>query len=169
VSERLIAPVPDMARKERIWWAAEQRRRKTTVPGRPLAAAVDKCARRGRDVFGRPTSRMENICKEIGFDDDRYIRFWRTGGRDTSLKLADKTLIVLGLLWFDVWNEDTVRRPLIEVRCYQFRDKLSPRKERRYVIRELTRRDWYGDAGTDWAELARVEALMTGEPLQAAA
>jgi hypothetical protein len=168
LSERLIAPVPDLARTEKIWWASEQRRRKQVLPGRPLAAAVDRRAHRGRDVFGRPTSRLEQICKEMGIS-ERYVYAWRTGGRDMALDSADKALIVLGLLWFDVWNEDTVRRPLIEVRCYQFRDKLSPRKERRYVIRELTRRDWYGDAGTDWNELARVEALMTGEPLQAAA
>lgn len=149
---------------ERTWRAAEKRRLTSALPANPLAMAIGRAAR--RSFHDDPA---ERIRKEIGVS-QRHVFAWRTRGRDVSLDTADKALIALGLLWFDVWNEDTVRRPVLEVRCYLSRTKFSPwHPEHRWRGRELTRRDWYGDKGTDWEELDRIEALMIGEPVEMAA
>lgn len=76
-----------------------QRDQKTPhmLPAAALAAAIDhRIARESGDT--------ERVCFYCGID-DRQLRSWRSGEwTDVQLNVADRVLIGLGLLWWDVWE-----------------------------------------------------------------
>lgn len=137
----------------------------TGIPGRPLAAAITRAASRTLPALvGEPVQAMTEaqICEATGVL-PRHVYAWRIGERGASLDAADRVLIALDLEWEDIWNEDTVRVPLLEVRSYSYVSK----KGARYRTLHHTR--LYGDRGPDLAELERVSALMEGRRLPVAA
>lgn len=82
-----------------------------------------------------------------------------------SLNDADRALVKLNALWWDVFNPDTVREPLFVVHVYSHQMKTirGKSKLRRLRIRSIP----YGDLGTDYAEINRIERLFVGEPVAA--
>jgi hypothetical protein len=140
---------------------------RVSLPGAPLAAAFERALIRLRNPYAAGESAVDQLFEQCGLQ-PRQIYAWRVGERRPTLDPADRALIALDLLWWDVWNEDTVRRPVIEVRSYKFRDKRGHDGGRK-PTRCIAARTPYGDLGPDWDELARIERLMTGQQLEAAA
>jgi Zn ribbon nucleic-acid-binding protein len=69
------------------------------VPAAPLAAAIDRYARRNG-------LELAEVCESAGID-PRNQYGWGHGERDTvQFDVADRVLQALGLLWFDVWDYD---------------------------------------------------------------
>lgn len=132
---------------------------KPGLPSRPLADAVLRLAAR---------SSLAETCKRAGIV-ERVVWRWRTGesGSQASLDLADQVLTRLGLCWWDVWNEDTVREPLFVVTTYESTMKKGHGgKYRRLRVKDRTVP--YGDLGTDYWRLREIKALMAGEAVLAA-
>ncbi len=144
----LLAVVPEEIRAAR-------------VPARQLATACDEYVARevrlgNEDALGRLFAHMT---VEAG---QRALYAWRSGERvSVSLDEADAVLVALGLLWWDVWNEDTVR--LWE---YTFVRKRWSRSRKRW---ERTRSWTVGDRGPDLEELERVRVAFEGVPEEVAA
>ena len=105
---------------------------------------------------------MEHWCRKAGVS-DRAFREWRDGTRpNVDFKTADKVLQSLGILWFDVWNENTVPRRLIEVRLWGYRS--AGRKGKRYKQRHMRYLYYtYGPVvGVDHEKLALIKKAFTG-------
>ena len=86
---------------------------KVWVPAGPLAVAMDRRIKRCdfEDCAG-VLSAQEAVCQACGVD-PRRLSAWRTGESErTTLDLADRVLIGLDLLWFDVW--DPARFPEVQ-------------------------------------------------------
>ncbi len=138
------------------------------LPGRQLAAAIERALRRVMrpNPWGYASAgdisdgRARAFYGSLGVS-PRLVDSWSEGVRRVALSRADHVLLTLDLLWFDVWNEETVRLPIIEVRTYK-RQRLKP-NGRRY--REPGRTVGYGDRGPDHRMLAAIEAAWTGEPV----
>ena len=83
------------------------------LPAAPLCEAIHRAKRRRRGETA------EGICKEIGLT-SRHLRRWEEGWCPTvSLDTFDTICTRLHMLWFDVYNEDTVRKPVVTVQMYQ--------------------------------------------------
>lgn len=133
-----------------------------SLPGAPLARAVRRQAQ--RDALGyTPAGGWDtdhahgvmSIYERIGTP-ARRVFGWADGFGVTWPK-ADEVLTRMGLLWWDVWNEDTVRLPVIVARVYG-RHRHQGRAARRVLYRTVP----YGDQGPDRAALERVRAIMEG-------
>jgi hypothetical protein len=105
---------------------------------------------------------MISICQTAGVADRTY-RDWRDGSRPTAqFDTADLILTRLGLCWWEVFNEDTCRRPVIVATRYARRNS-SGKGRRPRVRREIVGTTRYGDLGPDMETLATVEFAFTGE------
>jgi hypothetical protein len=143
------------------------------MPTQPLVAAIERVQRRSSiDPWGhRRDAVKEQACEraEIG---TRLFDHWRDGGHpDVDFDTADRVLVNLGLLWFDVFDEDTVRAPILRVTTYRARVKRVSGRGRVHYCRhrEVVRTRWYGDAGPDYGELERIRRAFEGDPLEAVA
>lgn len=130
--------------------------RRVWVPGQPLAAALDRLALE---------SDLEAVCELAGVS-CRQVTRWRRGEQGVSTNDADLVLTGVHLLWWDVWNEDSVRTPLFEVCVYTWQIK-TMRNGTSAARRVRVRVAPYGDAGPDAARLAEIAALMSGEAVAA--
>ena len=91
---RWRASRPGYSRKKRLGIAPGG----PELPVAPLAALLDRMIERGTD--------SGVLCDRLGIS-DRTLRAWRVGDRrSVRLDLADRILLELGLLWFDVWTPD---------------------------------------------------------------
>lgn len=141
---------------------------RTVLPGRPLAAAIHRLAASMDPVEGTSADDGYSAVVERAGKDPRAVSAWGTGERNVGLDIADEVLINLDLCWWEVWNEDTLRRPVVEARSYVFPLRARHNGGKK-PTRTLQRTRLYGDLGPDLDELRRVERLMTGQQLEAAA
>lgn len=148
--------------------------REPTVPGEPLAAVIVAIARREEregnpfaiGELGSKDRRVAIVCARAGIL-PRQLNRWRYGENEVRLSVADLALTRLCLFWWEVWTEESVRLPLFTVRVYRWQWKVNRGKRRhcRVCMRSVP----YGDRGPDLEALRRIEALMTGESVEAAA
>jgi hypothetical protein len=144
--------------------------RRDRVPAQPLGEAVERVRRRQVPEAGLEGEGLHEAFYERLGVPERIVYRWRRGESTTvSLDQADRVLIALDLLWWDVYDESTVRRPLIEAHVVGFRRRAAYRggPVRPYRERRGTRR--YGDAGPDLEALERVRRAFEGDPEQVAA
>lgn len=140
------------------------------LPALQLARAMDAHIRRkeagnlwdalpwGMSSLDRSGGLTELCCERAGIS-PRLLHRWRTGDTQrTTLATADGVLIEMGRHWWDVWNEETVRRPLLRVLHYEVRPR---RKSRQLHLRQVSWTD-YGDAGPDHEVLAEVREVFEG-------
>lgn len=136
------------------------------IPSRPLVVMLDRLADRARRhdlVLDVTESIGHRVREQLGLS-DRVEYALRAGARWTvDLALADQLVTRADLLWFDVFDEDTLRLGL-EVRRYVMREKRLPSGARR-MYRERVGTVLVGDWGPDLRALRLVEALFTGEGL----
>ena len=122
------------------------------LPGRPLAQAISRMAAAGDDrdeLIGALLDRADV--------DPRDLYRWQVGEGNPTLATVDRVLTRLGLMWWDVWNEDTVREPVLIVRSYRWR--MFRCERRMYCLRKKQ----YGDLGTDFWALRRVTDLLADD------
>ena len=75
------------------------------VPAGPLAVAMDRRIMRARFAGEASDSTAQMAVCAACEVDPRRLSAWRTGeSTRTTLDLADRVLIGLDLLWFDVWD-----------------------------------------------------------------
>jgi hypothetical protein len=150
----------------------EDRSKGVTLPGQPLASAMrayEERQRRGNsNLFapdlGADTGELGAVYERVGVA-ERVARRWARG-LGVSLSAADLVLTRLGLAWWEVWSEETVRLPIFVVGVYG--PRITKRRNgTRRIVRERARLIPYGDLGPDQEELRRIEALMTGEEMAA--
>lgn len=126
------------------------------LPARPLALVFAELAE---------TSDLGTICMAASVL-ERAVSRWRTGAVETiAFTEADEILTALDLLWWEVWREDTVRRPLFVVHVYAHQLKTKKGVAKRYRVKQ--HRLHYGDAGPDSVALAEIAARMSGEAMAA--
>ena len=126
------------------------------LPSAQLAAAIDRRASR---------SDLPAVCELAGVHERQVTRWRRQEQPDIPAAVADQVLVGLDLLWWDVWNENTVRKPAIVVRTYSRKQKVS--HGQRKPFRQCTRTIPYGDLGPDVATLDEIGRVFTGEALAA--
>lgn len=126
------------------------------LPARPLARAFAVLAER---------SDLGTVC-DLASVAERAVSRWRTGGVETvDSDEADAILTALDLLWWEVWNEDTTRRPLFVVHDYVHSMKTTNGVRK---MRRVKHHRWhYGDEGPDLEALAEIAARMTGTAVAA--
>lgn len=123
------------------------------VPSLPLAEAVLRIA-------AECTLRV--TCRRAGVP-ERVVTRWRLGeqGGLVHLDLADQVMTSLGLCWWDIWTEKTVREPMFMVTTYHHQWKKE--QDRGHRLRRIKDRTIpYGDLGTDFYRLREIESLMSG-------
>jgi hypothetical protein len=136
--------------------AKEKWRSEPTVPAAPLAVAVWRMAAR---------ESLTDICERAEIV-ERVVNRWTRGeaqGR-VALSVADQVMTKLGLFWWEIWTEDTVREPLFEVFTYKHyvkKYKTGEYKPQRVRDRTIP----YGDLGTDFWALREITNLMTAADL----
>lgn len=160
------------------------------LPARPLALAIEASdARRRQEFFAGFTFGMEAF---TGFDyttegdavgvgggdrsSHRMVYAWKLGERvDVQFDVADRALTRGRWLWWEVWNEETVRLPALTVHVRRRRARMRGNQETQPVRAEETLQGWrlrysmyataerhpYGDLGPDLETLARVEHTFT--------
>lgn len=147
-------------------------RPQASLPGAPLAAAIDRLARSEASVRN-PFATWDKaesggyfviVCERAGVS-ERRVTGWRTGESNAWISTVDEVLTRLGLFWWEVWTEETVRRPFFVVHTYAWKWKKQRNKLNFYRVR--VRSVPYGDAGPDLDELSRIESLMVGEAVAA--
>jgi hypothetical protein len=134
-----------------------------TLPALPVAVAIYRIAAQEERLarWGMPSptlgsdGKLAEVCERIGVN-ERTVYAWRHGERRrlrfyNALEVVDR----LGLLWGDVWNDETVRRPallaMVYVRSRRLRSGLHLRRLRTVP---------YGDLGPDHRELAYIDTLF---------
>lgn len=143
--------------------------RAVTMPALQLALAIDGAAAReaGPVDENNHGGRLAAVCLRCELN-ERTVWAWRTGERPrVELAVADRVLVALELLWWDIWNEETVRKPLVAVtlrRPHRKRD----RRGHDVVIWDRGERG-YGDAGPDHTTLDAVRDAWEGDPQEATA
>lgn len=116
------------------------------VPAWPLAEAIDSLGS------------SESIVRARLDLAERTLYRWRVGEADRiQFDVADRIITASPWLWFDVWNERTLRTPALVVT----RHRLRRLKGRTALIRVATTR--YGDLGPAREELAGVAFAFTGD------
>jgi hypothetical protein len=90
---------------------------------------------------------------------ERRVRGWRSGENTTvSVDIVDRVLIGLDLLWWEVFNERTVRIPILE--AHTRRRQLKLRRTRNgYSWAIIRGKKVYGDKGPDDLTLKRIERI----------
>ncbi len=125
---------------------------KARLPSRQLAAVIQRLS------VGEPGGVLV-VCARAGIDDRRH-RFWRDGIRPVlKPSLAERALEALDLFYWDVWNADTVRVPLVRAHLYLPRVYRRRRTSERVLCWDRGIRD-YGDGGPDYAELERIAGIF---------
>jgi hypothetical protein len=131
------------------------------VPTKPLAEAILHWIQ--RIGYSEPVA-----FDEVLHLSPRLLFHWRTGSKATvDFARADQLLLAMDRLYFDVYNEDTVRKPVIRAVVYRSRNKTVHNKV--YRIRERIAVCDYGDVGPDYAELERIRRVFEYEPVREAA
>lgn len=142
-----------------------------TLPPFQLAAAIRAIAR--RESIGNPFAvgceqdsdgSLTLVCERAGVP-MRRVSGWERGENSPRWSTADQVLTRLGLFWWEVWTEESVRLPALTVCTYRTRPKLL-RGERKLHRMKVGIKQ-YGDLGPDFETLRRVEALMSGEAVAA--
>lgn len=102
---------------------------------------------------------LVQLCKRLGIS-DRTHRDWMSGHRlSAEFDTVDMVLTRLGLLWWEVWNEETTRLYAFTVTVYDYRRERPGRAIKRTRLRSYQR----VDLGPDLEALKRVEYAFTGE------
>ena len=148
------------------------------LPARPLAIAIQAMIDREDrylNVFAAcPRDKGESlgpVCERLGIEQRTYTG-WRCGERvGVEFDQVDMVLTCAGWLWWEVFTEETCRRPILTVAIRKKRSN----GQKRWTMATI-RRVWYGDWGTvprldgegfedgvDREALARVEHAFTGE------
>lgn len=127
------------------------------LPARPLALVFDALA---------AATDLATVC-DLASVQERAVHRWRTGGVKTIDSIeADAILTALDLFWWEVWCEETVRRPLFVVHVYARQMKKTTNGAWR-PRRIKTQRLPYGDQGPDVESLAEIAARMSGQAIAA--
>ncbi|PTL55782.1 hypothetical protein [Paraconexibacter algicola] len=127
------------------------------LPAYALAVAFDAWVAAQQHDSRDVAFSIEETARELGTS-ARSVTGWRNGERDlVQFDLADRLLLAIDRLWWEVWTEDTVRRPLIVAEVWTKRRKNASR----YWQRTARRR--YGDGGPDHAALADVRRVWEGD------
>lgn len=137
------------------------------LPSAPLVAMIDRIAT--AETIGYDADVVVDVIRDRAGIHSRVLSGWRTGERpDVPFEQADAVLIALDVLWWEVFDEDTVRKPLITATRYVWRTKkLKDGTTGRYPLRNGTRR--YGDDGPDLEALAQIQRAFEGDPEAVAA
>lgn len=123
------------------------------VPSWPLVLALEHAFKGGESVT--------EGCRRLGIS-DRLYRDWRNRCRPyCEFDSADKVLQALGLIWWEVYTEETVRRHAVEVAVYSW--KPVGTIKRRRIARLRTRATRAVDLGPDLEALELVRYAFTGE------
>jgi hypothetical protein len=102
-------------------------------------------------------SRFGATCEYAGVE-TRIAFGWRGGEREVvQVYKALDVLARTGLMWWDVWNERTVRRPALAVRRYRMIPKKSNGLRSQRVLTGIR---WHDDLGPDLEALERVRHLL---------
>jgi hypothetical protein len=142
------------------------------VPARQLATVIDRLIELERRQHSNPDHLNDEtgpiVLERVlpGFSQEaaqRALYAWRNGERErVAFDTADLVLTAGGWFWWEVWNEDTVRRYRWRFELCRVRRKKNHSTGKVYVNLVRTRIWHSGDLGPDYAELARIEALFTG-------
>lgn len=123
------------------------------LPGKQLVAAVERYA-------WREQREIRDVTHCLGIN-ERILFAWRVGARNPRSVQADSVLIGIDRHYWDVWNEDTVRVPVLRVTTWIQRKKItSPGKE--WTTLERIGERHYGDAGPDHEALETVRRAFEG-------
>lgn len=107
----------------------------------------------------------EMVCKEVGTT-GRNLRRWQSGWQpQVQFDKADEVITNMDLLWWDVWNADTVRKPVFTVMLRRVRMKRNYKGQKPMRCVEKGELH-YGDLGTDWDKLREIEEAWCGTPAQ---
>jgi hypothetical protein len=102
---------------------------------------------------------VEGVCKELGVDPRTWTR-WRRGASTTvQWEQIDNILTRGEALWFDLFNEETVRKPKFLIEVVGYRNRKNGRGKIT-LGREIKRTFYIGDDGTDYDELNRIRELF---------
>lgn len=147
----------------RVLRAVQPEHDEVTVLTLQLARVIDaEAARDAVDDEAGGAGRLGIVTARCGIS-DRYVYAWRSGTRPrVGIGVADRVLTGLDLLWWDVWNEDTVRVPLVLAHLYRPHTKRSKRTGEPLTYWDRGERG-YGDAGPDLAALAAIETAWEGD------
>lgn len=166
--ERRDGVRPENIRNGRVKHSS-QPAREARLPIAPLAAAITRAIQRerGRNVFGYDAGALDDsqqrILKLVDVNGRLYYA-WQRGEREQSdFNTIDRVLVRLELQWWDVYDETTLRLPVLTVRTWR-------RRERRFRGRPLPLLVWeqiascrYGDAGPDHEQLRVVREAFEGQ------
>lgn len=140
------------------------------LPAVPLAAAMqrlidreDRAASLNDPVQRGPRGECkEVVCLRLGIP-TRTLTAWQLGERLLAdFDVIDKVLTRAEWLWWEVYDEESVRRPALRVRVRD-QKKDAPGKSLRWqTVRHLR----YGDLGPDREVLALIEQTFTGEGVE---
>lgn len=126
------------------------------VPARAIALAIRRAVER-EERAGTPAAQGA-VLERMGISNRRFWA-WEFGqAEDCSFSSADQVLTALGLHWWDVWTEDTVRIPLITVARWRRVQRKRPGNVTQGW--EVQSRRYYGDAGPDHQRLAAIEEML---------
>jgi hypothetical protein len=152
---RLVRPVDLFAAKTRICIYCIDPN--PLVPVYPLLPALAK-------IQARHEWENTTLANVIGVD-ERTLSFWRHLARDPRLAAVEDILDRLDFLWFDVYNESTVRHVVRIVETRRSRVRRVGGEVRHYY--EVVSRTRVGDLGPNLTELARLERAFSGPDLAA--
>lgn len=134
------------------------------LPSRPLALYIRHVAERERirtpwhdDL--QIDSVISSVCRRAGIDSRRY-RAW-TGGEQPLIPLTTVDAVIVGLdaLWWDAYNETTVRGALLEIRVYAPQSKRAAGRTKVWRGKRLIRIVRIGDTGPDLQQLERIRRV----------
>jgi hypothetical protein len=128
----------------------------TPLPARPLALAIHNWMRR-RGI-------SEDVAIDLFGISSRLLFAWRSGERQSQpLSAVDAFLVRGDLLWWEVYNEETVRRPIFTATSYRF-ERRRLKSGEPVVYRTVAAVTPYGDVGPDWDVLRMVQETFEGAP-----
>lgn len=143
------------------------------LPSRPLADAITRLIERerrdnpvmsdmgsgGGGVNSNQMIVIERLFREYEAGVRAYTG-WRAGERMTvSVAEADYVLMCAGWEWWDVWNEESVRRWRLRAQRVTHRPRTASKKAYRHVHET----QFVGDLGPDLVELGRIADVFAGK------
>jgi hypothetical protein len=133
------------------------------LPSRPVAVAILEWARRRR-VSDHDACRMLRLGDRPL--EHRMLEHWRYGSKPTlAYSKVDSLLTTINdRHWWDVFTARTVRRPVITVSVYRWREKEALAGDVMYAIDRVGQVP-YGDLGPDLYELERIRAVYEYDQL----